>query len=97
MNLFRRDEPETVGQEKPRVTGSEEWVKDYPPAKQSLAAIRVLTDKMRGTMRIRRGDYTWTIEATFHSSIDYELSVSGASLDEAAFVALDAVEQMVPE
>lgn len=75
---------------------------EFPPARQSLHAIRTLvdTEKLRGTMRIVRGgrDYAmvWRITASLHSSIDYELEVEGISLDEVAFTALDALQQMLP-
>lgn len=82
----------------PRHEGEVAPDETYPPARRSLQAIRTLvdTEKLRGTMAITREDWIWKIKATFHAAVDYEIEISGTSLDEVAFTTLDALQQMLP-
>lgn len=85
---------------------AEASAREFPHSRESLAALRALVDsqKIRGTLRIRRETDSpmlllaqiWSIEAKFHASIDYALEITGRSLDEVAYTALDTLEQMVP-
>lgn len=72
----------------------------YPPAGQSLKAIKALLGGMRGQVTIQRAKPTlspgiWTGVAKFHLDIDIELEVDGRSLNEVIYALLDSVQMIV--